>query len=433
MSCAVLTYATMSKDPALVTLDKLPGVERAVSEDDLRDLIRDNLEPDLDVWREHQLGAGDFMALLRQIDQQWPDYRRNFVALVAIRNNSVSWWAYPGARSWCSSRVQRTKEELERHIRSHGLQFPDTVFVMNGYDKPLCPAGMCAAPVFSFGKCWDPAPGDAGCYPDAAKGSPAASSVQELQTNTTMAGVAAGSAAMSTASKRKRHSPYDDLLLPVLNHPFDQLVSYPWALKTNKAFMRAGLYAAMAANCSRVQLVRLAAKPSARQWLDVGIYKNRHWRVKLSTVSPIPMEYHARYRFVINTDGQAASWRLAKLLAMNSAILKWKSSSIEYYYRSLKPGLHYLDINASSLVPVIEHLQAPSQLHGLEAMASRAQVFAYRYLSQLSRTAYARAALAQYSLLYKPGDLRGLLDLVPPGQALSIPGLLRAWAAAGRA
>jgi hypothetical protein len=45
------------------------------------------------------------------------------------------------------------------------------------------------------------------------------------------------------------------------------------------------------------------------------------------------MEYHTRYKYLLNTDGQAASWRLAKLLAMNSVILKWRSHSIEYYYR----------------------------------------------------------------------------------------------------
>lgn len=45
------------------------------------------------------------------------------------------------------------------------------------------------------------------------------------------------------------------------------------------------------------------------------------------------MEYHARYKYLLNTDGQSASWRLAKLLAMNSVVLKWRSPKIEYYYR----------------------------------------------------------------------------------------------------
>ena len=49
----------------------------------------------------------------------------------------------------------------------------------------------------------------------------------------------------------------------------------------------------------------------------------------------MPMEEHARWRFLLNADGQGASWRLAKLLAIDSVVLKFQSTSIEYYYRSL--------------------------------------------------------------------------------------------------
>lgn len=52
-------------------------------------------------------------------------------------------------------------------------------------------------------------------------------------------------------------------------------------------------------------------------------------------VEQVPMETHAQYRFLLNTDGQAASWRFAKLLAIDSVILKWRSGNIEYYYRSV--------------------------------------------------------------------------------------------------
>lgn len=46
---------------------------------------------------------------------------------------------------------------------------------------------------------------------------------------------------------------YDDVLFPVLNHPFDHLVHFPWAEKNDTAFMRAGLYPAMDARCARVR------------------------------------------------------------------------------------------------------------------------------------------------------------------------------------
>jgi hypothetical protein len=48
------------------------------------------------------------------------------------------------------------------------------------------------------------------------------------------------------------------------------------------------------------------------------------------------MEDHAQWRYLLSADGQGASWRLAKLLAINSVVLKARSNSIEYYYRSLR-------------------------------------------------------------------------------------------------
>lgn len=69
-----------------------------------------------------------------------------------------------------------------------------------------------------------------------------------------------------------------------MNHPFDQVIHYPWAKKQNIGFMRAGIYAAMSADCSRVRLHKLGQSPAAAGILDVGIYKNRHWKVKLRTV-----------------------------------------------------------------------------------------------------------------------------------------------------
>jgi hypothetical protein len=53
--------------------------------------------------------------------------------------------------------------------------------------------------------------------------------------------------------------------------------------------MRAGVYAAMGANCSRVLLYKLALTKAGHEVLDVGIYQNRHWKVKVKTVSQVAM------------------------------------------------------------------------------------------------------------------------------------------------
>ncbi len=100
--------------------------------------------------------------------------------------------------------------------------------------------------------------------------------------------------------------------------------------------------------------------------------------VHITQVSAVPIEDHARYRFLINTDGQAASWRLAKLLAMGSVVLKWRSPHIEHYYRSLKPGEHYVDVDQSDLLAALDTLKQPEQEQRLKEMAANAQRFAYR-------------------------------------------------------
>ncbi|GIM13398.1 hypothetical protein Vretimale_16542 [Volvox reticuliferus] len=158
----------------------------------------------------------------------------------------------------------------------------------------------------------------------------------------------------------------------------------------------------MAYNCSRVLINKVAQTAGGREVLDVGIYQNRHWRVKVKTVSPVPMELHARWKYLINTDGQSASWRLAKLLAINSAILKYRSDAIEYYYRSLREGDNYINFDHTDVVEIIKGLKGRDA--ELQAMAVRNQMFAFRYLSQLSRAVYAKVSFERYRALFSDMD-----------------------------
>eukprot|EP00955_Chlamydomonas_euryale_P035045 349961-Chlamydomonas_euryale.AAC.19 len=148
------------------------------------------------------------------------------------------------------------------------------------------------------------------------------------------------------------------------------------------------------------------------------------------------MEEHARWRYLLSADGQGASWRLAKLLAINSLVLKHRSQSIEYYYRSLVDGKHYVSVDTSDLIATVGTLesqeQAQTQQHAVRpadagglptnatAVVAAAQAFAYRYLSQVSRCAYAAAALRHYTSLYAdlPLLLQELEGLKPSVESL---------------
>ena len=200
---------------------------------------------------------------------------------------------------------------MDKYRQNNGtLDLPDTLFVMNAYDKPLCPAGTCAAPLFSYNKPWlqraGPEAEEAGEASDGdeeasntRQSTTAASEVgrrrtasveqplnqvvstsaknrQLIETTAAVIGrkgiVGASSSlkvqrpsAMAASSSAAVTSPqpvellpdvaYDDVLFPVLNHPFDHLVYFPWGPKKHATMMRAGIYAAMNARCSRVKCV----------------------------------------------------------------------------------------------------------------------------------------------------------------------------------
>ena len=42
---------------------------------------------------------------------------------------------------------------------------------------------------------------------------------------------------------------------------------------------------------------------------------------------------------------------------MNSVVLKQQSPWLEYYYRSIRDGEHYLEYNLSSVLPLLRRLQ----------------------------------------------------------------------------
>ena len=97
----------------------------------------------------------------------------------------------------------------------------------------------------------------------------------------------------------------------------------------------------------------------------------------IEEVPPVSLSDHTRWKFLINTDGVAASARLGKLLAMNSVMLDYESPFIEYYYRSLKPGVHFLSINENNVLKTIK--DASKDDEALKKIVANAQEFALRW------------------------------------------------------
>ncbi len=60
----------------------------------------------------------------------------------------------------------------------------------------------------------------------------------------------------------------------------------------------------------------------------------------------IPQAEFARYRYLVDIDGNTNSWGLLAKLAMGSCILKVQSTYRQWYYGDLRPWEHYLPIRA---------------------------------------------------------------------------------------
>ncbi|KAG2500689.1 hypothetical protein HYH03_001455 [Edaphochlamys debaryana] len=152
---------------------------------------------------------------------------------------------------------------------------------------------------------------------------------------------------------------------------------------------------------------------TSKEWMDridVGILTSESTRkvvvdTKTRTVRGaefMPLREAARFRFTLALDGITASFRLAKLLSLNSVVIKQESPWIEWYYRSLSPYGHYVPFwqhSRDDVLHVIDALRAQPE-DKLQAIANKGQKFAYHYLRPEARKLYWRQALTEYRKLF---------------------------------
>lgn len=215
-------------------------------------------------------------------------------------------------------------------------KFPDVAFILNVDDFAACPAGRCKAPVFSLFKRWD--------------------GVHDLD---------------------------QDILVPfMMATMWQQLHSVPWADKVPKGFARYGWYhRGMNATCQRYKLQLLSTSEQGQGVLDVGFYKIEHPEFQhVATAEKVDFELWAKWSFLISTDGVTCSTIFGKLLWLNSVVLKYDSVHIEWFYRSLRAGVHYLRVNDASIVQTILDASDQQSDAALCKMVAKGQEFAFRWV-----------------------------------------------------
>ncbi len=82
--------------------------------------------------------------------------------------------------------------------------------------------------------------------------------------------------------------------------------------------------------------------------------------LKLAPAEPVSPRDHCAYRYLLNFDGVAASFRLKNLLACGGLVFYVEPRWVEFFYSKLVPGEHYipLSLDAAEAARVVETLKA---------------------------------------------------------------------------
>jgi len=317
-------------------------------------LYRDNLEPDLAPYIRGQPHLSDLLAMLKAlVGSTGPKH----MTLLVLKDNTVHKLPFTKTQpNLTTKRVEFIKQGLI-NATQNGVKLPDTVALLNTWDEPRCGrrTPRCRVPVFSLIKQWNWASGTG------------------VQT---------------------------DVLIPFFNHYYQSIINYPWQNKEKKALMRAAIQNGMSANCTRVWLLQLAKTPDGQRLLDVGLTNNLKTGFKAELSNYVDIPDHSKWRYLISADGFTASCRFGKLLQTNSVVLKEESPWIEYYYRSVQAGKQYVAFTKDTVMQVLLKLEQEPDSR-LQEIASNAQAFAYKYLSQHAKALYFCKAMRRYNELVR--------------------------------
>ncbi|PNW71171.1 hypothetical protein CHLRE_16g694750v5 [Chlamydomonas reinhardtii] len=144
-------------------------------------------------------------------------------------------------------------------------------------------------------------------------------------------------------------------------------------------------------------------------------WANAHHRDRLDVSKDrlMPMDHHARYKYLLHVDGQGLSSKLEFLLTMGSLVLKEDSGYRAYYHHLLEPGVHFLPVwkNGAGPEDILEAVDWARQ-HDQQAhrIALAGQQLAARYLTSEARACFWLRLFQAYAatLTYDPVQYRNI-------------------------
>ncbi|KXZ53893.1 hypothetical protein GPECTOR_6g811 [Gonium pectorale] len=384
-----------------VEFTEVPLGQPDVSDEDWRAFLSENLEADLAPWRSRApLRANDTLALHEQLLRLRP--LPAVIKLGLVYDNRLYWinrgqaYGEQDGEDGLTKPASPWKEAFHRrvgHLLSSGrLSLPNVLFVLSTEDNRdrLCaPARGCPAPLLSQFKTVGEPDGD------------------DL-----------------------------DILLPQFMFANNAMYNHPWHLKKDVAFFRGSPYCSgywywkvftCAKVCPRTYLAYKSYADSKAMVeppvLDVGLTRPLYVQpgttqcVPADDVPPsvdrVPLANHTYYKWLLHLESYTASCRLSQLMMTNSLVLMQQMPFLEYYYRSLRPGVHYVPFwNMSSPGGINDVYDVVRQLRErdaadpeyVQAIIQRAQTFAVSFTGASARARYLQDALTAYKGLFADMD-----------------------------
>ncbi|MDE3046691.1 MAG: hypothetical protein KGJ02_08660 [Verrucomicrobiota bacterium] len=175
----------------------------------------------------------------------------------------------------------------------------------------------------------------------------------------------------------------------------------PWEEKMNKALWRGsptdGLYTYFDWDCRlRARIALLSCR--YRDLLDAGLTQSpllnmymTDWLTREGVLaSPLIPDEQTAYKYLLSLDGKSTPSSFRWQLLSQSLIFKAESNRIEWFYRGLVPGQHYLSFSDD----ILEKIHW-AQTHDEEAKAIAQE--AYAFALELDDKAYLYHLLQAYS------------------------------------
>lgn len=114
----------------------------------------------------------------------------------------------------------------------------------------------------------------------------------------------------------------------------------------------------------------------------------------------LPITEHARYKYLLDTDGFSAAYKLQQLLAVGSVVLHPASTWRAYFYGALLPYVHYVPLWRAAeddVLPTLRWLKRHDRV--ARRIGATGRRFACEHLTQSGRLCYWRRLLRAYAEL----------------------------------